>query len=313
MAAGHDRMSLKARINDYIPYAQKLPARWDELVGVAGIVSRDADWMDKVVKPARRQEWKKVREQEAKQRVGHTLSGVNNPSYAFLGYLIDIIREKGHWKQFFEPVLGRRDEAFALLDILQTARRPVGHSRPLLPFEEDLISGIAGRIRNRVTIYLSDQDPDGDYYSRIERIEDSFGNAPRWLPGVGCPCTRAGCHRAHPDTAGSCRPGMCQRRHRRLGRGRGGRTRETDLTDPAADVDDAALLIQTQGTRQGVRDLRRGPRSRPCSMGDCPRNSSGRPVRGLARLRIAVTLEGVSWTAEWKGCAPAVGCHESMN
>ena len=35
VAAGHDRMSLKARINDYIPYAQKLPARWDELVGVA--------------------------------------------------------------------------------------------------------------------------------------------------------------------------------------------------------------------------------------------------------------------------------------
>jgi len=35
IAAGHDRMSLKARINDYIPYAQKLPARWDELVGVA--------------------------------------------------------------------------------------------------------------------------------------------------------------------------------------------------------------------------------------------------------------------------------------
>jgi len=35
IAAGHDRMSLKARINDYIPYAQKLPARWDELAGVA--------------------------------------------------------------------------------------------------------------------------------------------------------------------------------------------------------------------------------------------------------------------------------------
>lgn len=35
VAAGHDRMSLKARINDYAPYAQKLPARWDELVGVA--------------------------------------------------------------------------------------------------------------------------------------------------------------------------------------------------------------------------------------------------------------------------------------
>src|SRR4029077_20975546 len=25
----------------------------------------------------------------------------------------------------------------------------------------------------------------------------SSTRAPRWLPGVGCPCTRAGCHRAH--------------------------------------------------------------------------------------------------------------------
>jgi len=35
IAAGHDRMGLRARINDYIPYAQALPARWDELAGVA--------------------------------------------------------------------------------------------------------------------------------------------------------------------------------------------------------------------------------------------------------------------------------------
>ncbi len=143
-----------------------------------------ADWMDKVVEPARRQEWKKVREQEARQRVGHTLSGVDDLSYAFLGDIVEIIRKTAHWKQFFEPVLGPRDEAFALLGILQTIRRPVGHSRPLLPFEEDLISGIAGRIRNQVTIYLSDQDPDGNYYSRIERIEDSFGNAFTYSQGT---------------------------------------------------------------------------------------------------------------------------------
>jgi len=133
------------------------------------------------------------------------------------------------------------------------------------------------------------------------------------FPGLDAPVRGPGATALTLTPLGSCRPGMCQRRHRRLGRGTGGRTRETDLTDPAADVDDAALLIQTQGTRQGVRDFRRGPRSRPCSMRDCPRNSSGRPVPGLARLRKAVTLEGVSWTAEWKGCAPAVGCPESMN
>jgi hypothetical protein len=35
ITAGYGRMSLKNRINGYIPYAQELPARWDELVGVA--------------------------------------------------------------------------------------------------------------------------------------------------------------------------------------------------------------------------------------------------------------------------------------
>ena len=143
-----------------------------------------ADWMDAVIRPALREQWKNTREQEAKQRVGHTLSGVTDLSYAFLGDLVDIIRERGNWKQFFEPIHGPRDEAFALLNVLQAVRRPVDHTRPLLPFEEDLISGIAGRIRNRVTIYLSEQDPHGDYYPRVERIEDSLGNAFTYSPAV---------------------------------------------------------------------------------------------------------------------------------
>jgi hypothetical protein len=136
-----------------------------------------AGWMDTVVTPALREQWKDVREQEARQRVGHTLGGVTDLSYAFLGDLVKIIQQRGHWKQLFQPILGPREEAFALFNILQTVRRPVDHARPLLPFEEDLISGIAGRIRNQVTIYLSEQDPDGDYYPRVERIEDSFGNS----------------------------------------------------------------------------------------------------------------------------------------
>lgn len=35
VAAGHDRPGLRARIDDYIPYAQRLQDRWDELTGVA--------------------------------------------------------------------------------------------------------------------------------------------------------------------------------------------------------------------------------------------------------------------------------------
>lgn len=97
-----------------------------------------AGWMNKVVEPAMRKAWQEAHEQEAKQRTGHTLSGASDLSYAFLGDLIDIIRRRGHWKQFFESVLGPRDEAFALLNILQTIRRPVGHSRPLLPLKRIL-------------------------------------------------------------------------------------------------------------------------------------------------------------------------------
>jgi hypothetical protein len=35
IAAGHDRLRLRARISDYVPYAQRLQDRWDELTGVA--------------------------------------------------------------------------------------------------------------------------------------------------------------------------------------------------------------------------------------------------------------------------------------
>jgi hypothetical protein len=135
------------------------------------------NWMDEVIKPEQRQRWREIREQETKQRVGHVLGGVNDLSYAYLGELIELIKAKGCWKEHFEEALGSRVQAFALLDLLQTLRRPVDHARPLLPFEEDLASGIAGLIRNRVTIYLSKRDPDGDYYPRVERIEDSLGNS----------------------------------------------------------------------------------------------------------------------------------------
>lgn len=134
------------------------------------------NWIEKVVATEVRTEWRKAREQEQKQRPGHALAGLSDLSYSYLGDLVSIIRKKGNWSRIFEPVLGPKDEAFALFNILETIRKAVAHNRRLLPFEQDLASGIAGRIRNRVTIYLSSQDPDGDYYPRIDRIEDSFGS-----------------------------------------------------------------------------------------------------------------------------------------
>lgn len=142
------------------------------------------DWLKKVVPQDVLERWRSVRTEEERQRAGHVLAGVSDLSYAFLGDLVELIKKKGHWSKLFEPIFGDKASIFALLDLLQRIRRPVDHARPLLPFEEDLASGIAGYLRNRMTIYLSNQDPIGDYYSRIERIEDSFGNAFTHQPGA---------------------------------------------------------------------------------------------------------------------------------
>lgn len=142
------------------------------------------DWLEKVVPHEVLERWRSVRAEEERQRAGHVLAGVTDLSYAFLGDLVELIKKKGHWSKLFEPIFGEKAATFALLDLLQRIRRPVDHARPLLPFEEDLASGIAGYLRNRVTIYLSNQDPIGDYYSRIERVEDNLGNAFTHQPGA---------------------------------------------------------------------------------------------------------------------------------
>ncbi|MEE3127442.1 MAG: hypothetical protein VX494_09545, partial [Actinomycetota bacterium] len=62
-------------------------------------------------------------------------------------------------------------------DRLDQFRNPPAHSRELLPFERDLLAGMAGEIRNRVTIYRSEMGPSREYYPRIEWVRDSFGNS----------------------------------------------------------------------------------------------------------------------------------------
>src|SRR6202043_2622408 len=55
-------------------------------------------------------------------------------------------------------------------------RNAVMHSRELLPFERDLLSGISGEIRNLVAIHRSSMGPDSKYYPTVESVVDSFGN-----------------------------------------------------------------------------------------------------------------------------------------
>lgn len=124
---------------------------------------------------ARIEKWRERSQVEAKKRQPR---GVATTSADLLDYsdLFDLLTmcEK-HWS-WVAPALGRGKEVLSLLKRLDDLRNTVAHGRQLVPFEVDLVAGIAGDIRNRVTIYLSTQDPGGDYFPRIESVTDEFGN-----------------------------------------------------------------------------------------------------------------------------------------
>ena len=80
-----------------------------------------------------------------------------------------------HWDKL-AAAFGKKAVTFALLKRFEDLRDRVAHGRTLLEFEQELMSGIAGQIRNQVTIYMSTQDPHGEYYPRIDSIIDEFGH-----------------------------------------------------------------------------------------------------------------------------------------
>ncbi len=73
-------------------------------------------------------------------------------------------------KRYFEAVFSR----------LEDFRNPDAHSRPLLPFEEQLVLGLSGELRNTITLHRSSTAVGGEHYPIVEMIEDSLGN--RFVP-----------------------------------------------------------------------------------------------------------------------------------
>lgn len=145
-----------------------------EIMTYAYSAAYEAEWLSKVATPDKVAEW--VGRPDAEFRVRGPKGVVSVPS-AGLGYanFYDLVSiADGHWEPL-APALGKKASAISLLKRFDNLRNSVGHSRPLLKFEQDLMSGIAGQIRNQVTIFMSTQDEVGDIYPRIESITDAFG------------------------------------------------------------------------------------------------------------------------------------------
>jgi hypothetical protein len=83
---------------------------------------------------------------------------------------------KKNWEKGLSDVFGNLREMEVLLDILADLRNPDAHRRELLPYQKHLALGIAGKIRTKITGYLSNMETRDSYYSKIESVQDSLGN-----------------------------------------------------------------------------------------------------------------------------------------
>ncbi|MFI7531515.1 hypothetical protein [Nocardia salmonicida] len=139
------------------------------------------DWLDTVVAravtPTRIEKWKERAEVEARVRGAKGVAAVPDGGLAYAEFydLTTILEKSPDWS-IFEPALGKKPEIIAYLKRFNHLRNTVAHTRPLVPFEQDLLSGVAGQIRNQVTVYMSKKDPAGEHYPRIESVRDSFGH-----------------------------------------------------------------------------------------------------------------------------------------
>ena len=112
------------------------------------------------------------REEERKRRTGATVE-VDLLSYTHLYELHKIIRKR--WEDF-KPVFGKKERFFVYMERLEDFRNAPMHCRALLPFEQALLEGIAGELRNELTLWRSSQAPDMSWYPTVESITDSLGN-----------------------------------------------------------------------------------------------------------------------------------------
>ncbi|WP_454164313.1 hypothetical protein [Gordonia iterans] len=85
-----------------------------------------------------------------------------------------LILEKA-WDSF-APALNKKKHIETYLSKVSGFRNPTMHARALLPFEEHLVLGISGELRNRIAIYRNTQEQASMYYPVVDSITDNFGN-----------------------------------------------------------------------------------------------------------------------------------------
>ncbi|WP_028268128.1 hypothetical protein [Arthrobacter sp. MA-N2] len=113
------------------------------------------------------------REAEAKRRDGAVTSD-ELIEYTETYHLTQIVLR--NWESF-QPVFKDKKRTEVHFGIVEDVRNTIAHSRDLMIFERDLVSGIAGQLRAQVSRYRNDLDGSTVYYPLIEKVRDSLGNS----------------------------------------------------------------------------------------------------------------------------------------
>lgn len=134
-----------------------------------------SDWFEQVTTEGQRATWAARRAAEGARREpkGVVLGNQSLIEFSELWELIQMAEK--HWAHL-AAALGKQKAVMPFLRRVDDLRNTTAHSRQLLPFEEDLLSGIAGEIRNRVTIYMNSIPDDNEYWARMESVTDGMGH-----------------------------------------------------------------------------------------------------------------------------------------
>lgn len=141
------------------------------------------NWIEKVTTEKQRANWPERVEAEANTREPRGVAETDGPGLTYANFSDLLAIAKLFWADL-SPALNKQADTLPLLQRFEQLRNSIAHGRLLLTFERELLSGIAGQIRNQVTLYMSTQDPVGEIYPRIESAVDCFGHT---LTGQGVP------------------------------------------------------------------------------------------------------------------------------
>ncbi|MFF0172275.1 hypothetical protein [Micromonospora profundi] len=128
------------------------------------------DWLQAKGAPER-ERLEERQAEEAKRRDGAVVSS-DLIDYTETYHLTGIVER--NWDRF-QPAFKDKARTLAYFGVLGDVRNSIAHSRDLVPFERDLLSGIAGHFRNQISIFRGHHTPSSAYYPLIESVVDNFG------------------------------------------------------------------------------------------------------------------------------------------